>query len=301
MNLLEFIDSGYPKKLIHRASDGKLYIDIKEQEELYEVYWEVPILCKYGEALKFLSRYNFKTNKRPNLDNIGYGQFIEYLSDWATTKLNDIQIIADAEVEDFESYTKYPYYRMRGKRVKEAQAQEIIRRTTGKSEDIKLLHFNNHWNSEHLSFCQGWCHPSGIIGTNSTTVKYPNIAEILLDMLLLNNAFPYLDFVIALTDWENHPPYVMKEQLRIWDSDKKKDKQDRERLRKLEYSDEEAFMQHIVLGVWLHGQTIEFMEPGRAKDKYLEYEQAYSDPNKFIYIPGYYESIRGSEKQDEST
>ena len=36
-----------------------------------------------------------------------------------------------------------------------------------------------------------------------------------------------------------------------------------------------GFLEHIEFGIWIHDQTIEFMEPTRTRVKYQEYDRIY--------------------------
>ena len=133
----------------------------------------------------------------------------------------DIQVIIDPEVAGMNFDVRRPYFRMRGKPVTEEQAFDIIRRTDeffcldmrsygkyrmeGVLNNIRVwcnVALNNSWYSAR----RGWVHSSGIVGMNGLTAeKYPVEAEFLNSVLPLKQAFPYLDFIIAVTDWNEFP------------------------------------------------------------------------------------------------
>ena len=216
------------------------------------------------------------------------GQHLEFL-----TKTN---IIIDKEVSEYDSYTRRPYFRLRGPRVTEEQAFEIIRRTDRffqwhlkLPETIYITHFPNWWfNKNHYPKHYGWCHPNGIIGLNGITDKYPRINELIDDIIQIKYAFPYLDFVIGITDWNEIHPDAWNYMDKIYDTINNKEEYEKA-LDKLEYWDYPDFIDNIKIGIWVHEDTIEFMAPSRAKQIYKEYTKKYEDPNKDIYIPEYYQ------------
>lgn len=214
---------------------------------------------------------------------------IQYIDGENFERLNKIGIVIDKEVLNYESYPKYPYYQLRGRRVTEEQAFDIIRRTDWlfefdlKTEDgIHLLNFSNHW----FDWYHGWCHPSGIIGLNSNTSSYPDLDELIDAMVKLKYAFPYLDFVAAISCWS---PAAFEEDLRIQiEKDVKDPDKKRAALDRLEYAEKLDFLDSIEIGIWLHDEAIEFMGPKRARQVYREYEEKYSEENRDIYVANYY-------------
>lgn len=206
--------------------------------------------------------------------------------------LKSTNIVIDEEVYNYDSSAKRPYYKMRGKRVTEQQALEIISRADQFwNYDLKhdkyvyTFHFTNWWIARsHYGY--GWCHPNGIIGLNGITDRYPNILELIEDAIRLKYAFPYLDLVIAITGWEERPPewYDWQEEI-----EKIKDKKERAKAeRELPYREYPNFLDNIEIGIWIHSGAIEFLGPARAKEKYTEYEGLYSELNREVYIPQYY-------------
>ena len=84
------------------------------------------------------------------------------------------------------------------------------------------------------------------------------ISEQLTDILLLKCAFPWLDFVAAITYWNENPHRG------------------------------EDFLNVIEIGIWSHDGAVEFMGPRRAREKYQEYEALYGEADQDIYMPEYY-------------
>lgn len=141
-----------------------------------------------------------------------------------TDKFKELTIKVDEECEEYDTYVRRPYYRLRGKRITEEQALDIIRRTDDfvyfdtrnrcKKEDmVNLYHFRNFWLTQHhYPPFHGWVQPDGLVGGNGITDKYPTYDEILDDIIDMKLSFPYLEFIVAITCWNEVPDYV-------WDND----------------------------------------------------------------------------------
>ena len=198
------------------------------------------------------------------------------------------KVIVDKEVEGFDSYVRRPYYRMRGKSVTPEQAFEIICRTDSFFWDIERIaccpqryigscNFNN-WLIEcnHYPFGYGWIHTDGTVGGNAITQKYPTAEEFIGEWSENLKAFPYLDLVIAVTEWNEIPDDV-------WDAD---DDQRRD-FEAAEYDEE--FLDAIMVGIYVHNNTVEIMSPERTREKYKEYAALYEDPNRDKYRSDYYD------------
>ena len=177
---------------------------------------------------------------------------------------------------------------MRGKPVTEEQAFEIIRRTDNFFRyDIDKYHIkdlvgnrlvldNVLYSPNFYPHPRGWVRPDGVIGANDITGKYPNEGEFVCSMLPLMIAFPYLDLMIGVTDWDAGPPYA-------WDAFFNMD--DKDVFSRENYPD---FEEHIVYGLWLHDGALELMAPTRAREKYAEYNRLYGGPNEDIFKRDYY-------------
>lgn len=170
----------------YRCSDGEVIVD----DILFGFYWE---LDDFDYVNKILSKYGYLPAKE-------------------LAEINKINITVDSELIGWDSPVKRPYYRLRGKRVTDEQAFEVIRRTDSslfgirddfnhKNYDcVPLLHFDNNWlNTIHGNTQTGWIRPSGIVGGNGITYKYPNLREIFYDIMEIKLNFPYLDFAAGIT------------------------------------------------------------------------------------------------------
>lgn len=212
-------------------------------------------------------------------------------------KLTAPEIIIDEDVREFESFTRRPYYRMRGKKVTADQAFDIIRRVdnvfrsgTGVIQEhadyIGNINFDSwifgcHQNSWHY----GWIHPDGTVGCDAITPKYPNIDEFIAEWFMKMTAFPYLDLVIAITDWwdETPPPTYSGFTYKCNPYN-------------LTFP---TFEESIVCGIWVHDQILEIMSPKRTVKKYAEYVKLYEDKNRDKYLSEYYQD-NGIVQADEN-
>ena len=197
-------------------------------------------------------------------------------------RLCSINIIIPEGFEYDCGLIKYPYYRMRGKPVTEEQAFDIIRRTdvffycyTRHKDTMNTLHFNNH---HVLSTYYGWCHVDGVIGENSTTYKYPTMGEFFEDWIELLLEFPYLDLMIAVTDWYGRPDDCFY-------SSKNKNVRDFEAA---EY--DEDFYNHIQVGILVRDSTIQILKPDEAVVKYKEYDSLYGKDRDRFRLHYYYDN-----------
>lgn len=205
-------------------------------------------------------------------------------------KFSGYQILVDEQVIHYGEgeETRKPYYRMRGKPVTEEQAFEIIRRTDYLTDEKGVpltddyMYEINFYNYLTSGGCypegSGWVHVDGTIGINFITGKYPDIREFAEEWLEKLRAFPWLDLVIAVTDWDEMPPEAWD---RMWEQDI--------HFYEEEYTYDEQFYDHIQIGIWVAGKTVSFLNPEHAREKYREYERLYEDKCRERYIPNYYE------------
>lgn len=231
-------------------------------------------------------------------------------------QFQNIQVIIDPEVAGIEFDVRRPYFRMRGRPVTEEQAFDIIRRTDNFFHFDMRIHgyplegllegrfvLDNVWYSpDFYPHPRGWVRPDGIVGQNNITGRYPEESEFLASVLPLKEAFPYLDLMIAVTDWDECPGYVWDLIRRSNDAYKAGDddlyrKYDEEFERAISREDYPDFPEHIVYGIWLHDDKIELMAPARAREKYLEYNRLYGGADEAIFTMDYYEE-QGSTPAD---
>lgn len=201
-----------------------------------------------------------------NTDSYG-----SYLMDKKTRdKLNALEIRFDKETVDWESIARRPYYRIRGKKITEEQAAEII-------DSILELHDEENENKICLINMHHPIKSDGTVGENSVASKYPNINEMLQDVLQMKLRFPYLDFTMAISWWDELPPEA-------WEND----------FREYRYidgklSEYENFSKNLEIGIWVHDNKIEILNEGNAEKKYNEYDRLYSDKDLSKYILGWNE------------
>lgn len=210
--------------------------------------------------------------------------------------LEHFQLVIDRQAADISIDARRPYFRMRGRPVTEEQAFDIIRRTdnffrsdmckynlSGLVSDRVVL--DNLWYSpQFYPHPLGWVRPDGVVGMNNVTGKYPNECEFLRSVLPLITAFPYLDLVIAITDWNVGPDYAWNDFFQGH-----KNEMDDEKNSIFNREDYPDFLENIVYGIWLHDNTAELMAPERAREKYAEYNRFYGGPDEQIFTMHYYE------------
>ncbi|WP_320936763.1 hypothetical protein [Enterocloster lavalensis] len=211
-------------------------------------------------------------------------------------KLTAPEIIVDEEVREFKSFTRRPYYRMRGKKVTADQAFDIIRRVdnvfrSGTSavqehaDYIGSMNFDSWiFDRHHYPRHYGWIHADGTVGCDAITQKYPDVDEFIAEWFIKMMAFPYLDLVIAITDWDESPPSAAS------GFTYKYNPYDRTI---------PTFEESIVCGIWVHDQVLEIMSPKRTVKKYAEYVKLYEGKNRDKYLPEYYQD-NGIVQADEN-
>lgn len=136
----------------------------------------------------------------------------------------------DDALRDWYSAARRPYYRLIGKPVTEAQALEIIARTDRfwtsvvylendelyrKVED-KFIHIftpmNAYWFYNLLPSQHGFVKPNGNVYGDGITDKYPEADELAAELLYLAQVFPFLDFVMAVTIWDEIPHSIWEDE-----------------------------------------------------------------------------------------
>ena len=208
------------------------------------------------------------------------------LSEESARIMKRFRLVIDPEVSGIDFNTRRPYFRMRGRPVTEEQAFDIIRRTDNffrddmdkyRLDDLvgdRCVLDNVLYSPNFYPHPRGWVRPDGVIGTNNITGKYPYEVEFVGSVLPLMLAFPYLDLMIGVTDWNEGPAYA-------WDAWCEDD----EVFSREDYPD---FEKNIVYGIWLHDGALELMAPARAREKYAEYRRLYGGPNEDIFKSHYY-------------
>ena len=202
----------------------------------------------------------------------------------------EIKVVYDEDFEGWDPVARRPYFRLRGPKVTEEQAFEILRRT-----DYSLCCMRYKSNDKYielddwigaLDFCNmvfvenvypgnmGWCKPDGTIGYNSKMDKNPVFHELLEQFYRLIKEFPYIDFVMAITWWDEIPSYV-------WEAE------DREEFIREEFDD---FKDNLEIVFYVHDKTVEILGGAEAVTKYKEYEDKYekTKEDSWKYCGAYY-------------
>lgn len=233
---------------------------------------------------------------------------IEEAPDW----MMQYFVMMDTDVNLEYSEARRNYCRLRGKPVTPEQALDVIRRTDLLFRRGRFNVINNDWNDYvgTYNICNdwfgthpihneyyGWMYPDGTVGSNFITEKYPAPIEFISEMAWLLKAFPYLDMVLAVTNWDEIPEYVWNymddcykdedcEELTV--SKEEYNKKCKEQSEIIRTEDYKGFYDNLWFGVWVHDGTIEILNSNNAAEKFKEYEELYGVEDKLVYTHGYY-------------
>lgn len=208
---------------------------------------------------------------------------------------NPIKILVDDQFDrEWSPCGRRPYYQMRGKRITEQQAFDIICKTDrffylncskNFKNHISSLNFYNDWFLYDSFERDGWVHPNGIIGTNSIMGKYPTVDEFAHEWARYLYNFPYLDLIIGITWWDemSHEKFVK------YGDSCAKGFDDVDPLAYFEYKD---FCENIQVGIWVHDRKIEIIDKERTIKIYKKYEKLYEEKDHRVYFPDYYEDFQ---------
>ena len=201
-----------------------------------------------------------------------------------TDFLKGYEIIIDEGMEK-ESFTRRPYYRMRGKSVSREQAKELVRRTDRYSFELKdlvrdhpdylgSLNFDNWLIDDcHYPKGYGWVHADGTIGADAITQRYPEFHELITEWLVNLMEFPYLDLMIAVTRFNE----ILLDE-------------DGEEIAETDHvRADKAFYSGIQAGICISGKRVEFLNGDHAAERYREYASRYENSNREQYLSIYYE------------
>ena len=221
--------------------------------------------------------------------------------------MKHFQVIIDPEVAKMDFEVRRPYFRMRGKPVTEEQAFDIIRRTDNFFRwDMRKYNLegflvsdrfllDNLWYSPNFyPHPRGWVRPDGIVGQNGVTGKYPAEDEFVASILPLKEAFPYLDFMVAITDWNEIPDYLWDLMEKSHEAAERHDdnlyRQYSDELERLQTSENYPdFPEHIVYGILVYDDKVELIAPERAREMYQKYNILYGGADEAIFTMDYYE------------
>ncbi len=170
--------------------------------------------------------------------------------------------------------TRWPYYRLRGKPVTIEQAEYII----SKCYEFSASGYKSGFCTQHFVpfsayYKHGWVHPNGMIGHNEVLNKIPTCDEIIDSCYGIATAFPFVDLVAAITDIEGSPLFEM-------------DRDDREpdavtgEFHYVEYpmEIEQQWQGRIDFGVHIHDGRVSILGPDDTRSLYEQYRAAYEIP-----------------------
>jgi len=193
--------------------------------------------------------------------------------------LNQYKIFIDETAEDLD--VRRPYYRVIGKSVTKEQAFDMLVRT----KKLYDFNFSSRLTAEELEggwtlhpSGQCWLNPDGTIGGNANTgTKYPTMEEYIQEWLINILHYPYLNLVIALTDF-NELLYDENYML-IYENGEEDDE--------FGYKDpqkaEELFYNNIKLGIYVHDKTVEILNAQNTERVYREYVLRYQKEDPALY------------------
>lgn len=269
------------KSIIQEDEAGNIYTCISPYEDDYFGYYKI---------------FNAVVTGKPG-DNL-----VVFISSEIVAELKDrFKVSFYEDAINWDSGARRPYYRLRGKKVTKEQAFDVISRTDGYCSDLNsdlryndikrchndkqvfLLHFANWWlNKNHYPQQMGWIRPSGIVGGNGITDKYPDIFEVFDDIMDIVLNFPYLEFVVGITyldegvlDWSAYHPVTLDD------------------------SDTEEFAELLDLVISVVNGEIKFLTGEEAIKEYTKYASVFEDKNTDIYNSDYFENTGNNEIDSE--
>lgn len=202
---------------------------------------------------------------------------------------NPIKILVDDRFDkEWTPCGRRPYYQMRGKRISEQQAFDIICRTDKMfsrsycpdfESCICALNFDNDWFFYSGFERYGWVHPNGIIGTNSIMGKYPTVDEFAHEWARYLYNFPYLDLIVGITWWNEKS----NEQYKI---------QNINNWHEFDYLEYDDFCDNLEAGIWVHDRMIEIIDREHSIEVYKKYVKLYEEKDHRVYFPDYYEDFQ---------
>lgn len=214
-----------------------------------------------------------------------------------------VKYVASQEHKKYDELSaKYPYFRFRGLPVDPKVAKDIICKT---DMDYKEVSDNTYSSIENINFVNkwaclsgfkgfspfGWCHPDGTIGYNSVTSKYPDCLEILDEIVNIKLDFPFLEFMVALSFWNECPMYKydIKHNIRetYENEDEAEEAADDWAAREI-YPD---FDENVQLLIYSHNKTFEIYWNEEACEVYKELLPKLQNKPDIKYVNQYYESI----------
>lgn len=180
-----------------------------------------------------------------------------------------------------------PYYQMRGKRISEEQAFDIICRTDCTlvydlelEGSIPYYNFRNDWFGYYGGWSRsGWVHPNGIVGINGIMPKYPTVDEFAHEWTTYLYNFPFLDLIVGITWWNEK-------------SNERYEIQNINNWHEFDYLGYDDFCDNLEAGIWVHDGKIEIINREHTIEVYKQYEKLYEIEDKRVYFNCYYEDFQ---------
>lgn len=204
---------------------------------------------------------------------------------------------------DFKTGEERYYYRLRGKPVTPEQAFEIIRRTDTFMRNIDQI----YWRDDHVGgdlfpsyfFTRrhtpngfSWAHLDGTIGINyHISLAFAKMKAILEEWSYIAKAFPYLDLVIAITNWDEYS-------YEAWEHDDKGSFELKyNSFYELDAREHDAlFYEDIQIGLRIRNGELELLDKEDAVKTYKEYAELYEAEPREKYKANYYQEL--AQRQD---
>lgn len=202
----------------------------------------------------------------------------------------------ERDLLDFVCTGRY-YYRIRGKRVLPVQAFDIIRRTDSFLRDIDQIYWRDEFVGGELFpsyfFTRrrtpagfSWAHLDGTVGLNHyLALPFVSMKDILREWSGIAKAFPFLDLVIAITNWDefSYEAWAREEQAFNYKADSFYEIDGR--------SYDEVFYEDVKVGLHVCNGEIELLDKETAVKKYKEYAEKYEGKLREKYQANYYQEV----------
>lgn len=196
--------------------------------------------------------------------------------------IEGIDVRFDADILNWSGDARYPYYQLRGVPVTPEQAFDLICFAHG-----KWLFFGIDWFEPNSGgYGESWVFPSGYVGADAVTGKYPELFELVYDWVVYVEDFPYLDLVVGISDWDEMSPSMWalfhapdEDEIEPGEIRQELDYDEIERrMAELKKSEYYKFAEAISLGIWVHDGKIEFLSPKKFLPIFNQYNKKYPLP-----------------------
>ena len=130
--------------------------------------------------------------------------------------LKNTEFTTDYSLEELpDSTARRPYYELVGKTITHEQAiQFMAENDWGKEESgLSLACWSCYDNESHNPNGYGIVHPDGMVGLNGILYKWPEPMDYLMEMFMFTVKYPFLEFVIRVSFWNEGYDYSKDEEL----------------------------------------------------------------------------------------